>query len=150
LRDTLETPHDATAVGFCLTRKSSVSPIADVHNQTRFFNMARLILNCEGGGFMMSQFSCDIVMIGRSPSNQIVIDHPTVSAHHAVLLRTGASYSLKDLNSMKGTQINGDFVTDAKLKEGDTIQFGSVTAVFAEIYRKQRSTRAESGRSFLT
>ena len=89
-------------------------------------------------------------MIGRSPSNQIVIDHPTVSAHHAVLLRTGASYSLKDLNSMKGTQINGDFVTDAELKEGDTIRFGSVTAVFAEIYRKQRSTRAESGRSFLT
>ena len=79
--------------------------------------MARLILNCEGGGLMMSQFSCDIVMIGRSPSNQIVIDHPTVSAHHAVLLRTGASYSLKDLNSMKGTQINGDFVTDAELRE---------------------------------
>ena len=105
--------------------------------------MARLILNCEGVGLMMSQFSCDIVMIGRSPTNQIVIDHPTVSAHHAVLLRTGASYSLKDLNSTKGTQINGDFVTDAELKEGDTIRFGSVTAVFSEIYRKRRSSRAE-------
>ena len=92
---------------------------------------------------MMSQFSCDIVMIGRSPSNQIVIDHPTVSAHHAVLLRTGASYSLKDLNSTKGTQINGDFVADAELKEGDTIQFGSVTAVFAEIYHKRRLSGAE-------
>ena len=89
---------------------------------------------------MMSQFSRDIVMIGRSPSNQIVIDHPTVSAHHAVLLRTGASYSLKDLNSAKGTQINGDFVTDAELKEGDTIRFGSVTAVFAGVYRKRRSS----------
>jgi FHA domain-containing protein len=74
-------------------------------------NMARLILNCEGVGLMMSQFSRDIVMIGRSPSNQIVIDHPTVSSHQAVLLRTGAFYSLKDLNSTKGTQINGDFVT---------------------------------------
>ena len=105
--------------------------------------MARLILNCEGVDLMMSQFSCDIVMIGRSPSNQIVIDHPTVSAHHAVLLRTGASYSLKDLNSTKGTQINGDFVTDAELTDGDTIRFGSVTAVFAEIYRKRRSSRAE-------
>ena len=90
---------------------------------------------------MMCEFGRDIVMIGRSPSNQIVIDHPTVSAHHAVLLRTGASYSLKDLNSTKGTQINGDFVTDAQLKEGDTIRFGSVTAVFAEIYRKRRSSR---------
>jgi len=53
-----------------------------------------------------------------------------------VLLRTGASYSLKDLNSTKGTQINGDFVTDAELKDGDTIQFGSITAVFAGAYRK--------------
>ena len=44
---------------------------------------------------------------------------------------------------MKGTQINGDFVTDAELKEGDTIRFGSVTAVFAEIYHKRRLSGAE-------
>jgi pSer/pThr/pTyr-binding forkhead associated (FHA) protein len=68
----------------------------------------------------MRELGRDIVMIGRSPSNQIVIDHPTVSANHAVLLRTGASYSLKDLNSTKGTRINGDFVIDADLKDGDT------------------------------
>ena len=50
-------------------------------------NMARLILNCEGVGLVMRQLGRDIVMIGRAPSNQIVIDHPTVSAQHAVLLR---------------------------------------------------------------
>jgi pSer/pThr/pTyr-binding forkhead associated (FHA) protein len=104
--------------------------------------MARLILNCEGVGLVMRELGRDIVMIGRAPSNQIVIDHPTVSAHHAVLLRTGASYSLKDLNSTKGTQINGDFVSDAELKDGDTIRFGSVTAVFAGVYRQRRSSNA--------
>ena len=71
-------------------------------------------------------------MIGRAPSNQVVIEHPTVSAKHAVLLKTGASYSRKDLNSTNGTQINADFVTAAKLKDGDTIRFGSVVAVFAK------------------
>ena len=76
-------------------------------------NMARLILNCEGVGLVMRRLGRDIVMIGRSPSNQIVIDHPTVSAQHAVLLRTGDSYSLKDLNSTNRTQVNVDFVTDA-------------------------------------
>jgi pSer/pThr/pTyr-binding forkhead associated (FHA) protein len=75
--------------------------------------MARLILNCEGVGLVMRELGRDIVMIGRAPSNQIVIDHPSVSAHHAVLLRTGDSYSLKDLDSKNGTRINGDFVTDA-------------------------------------
>jgi pSer/pThr/pTyr-binding forkhead associated (FHA) protein len=83
----------------------------------------------------MRELGRDIVMIGRSRSNQIVLDHPTVSAHHAVLLRTGASYSLKDLDSTKGTQINGDFVADAELKDGDTIRFGSVMGVFAGAYR---------------
>ena len=94
--------------------------------------MARLILNYEGVGLVMRELARDIVMIGRAPSNQIVIDHPTVSDRHAVLLRTGDSYSLKDLNSTNGTQINGDFVTDAELKEGDAIRFGSVVGVLQE------------------
>jgi pSer/pThr/pTyr-binding forkhead associated (FHA) protein len=102
--------------------------------------MARLILDCEGVGLVMRELDRDIVMVGRAPLNQIVIDHPTVSAQHAVLLRTGASYSLKDLNSTNGTQINGDCVTDAELKDGDTIRFGSVTAVFAGAYRKPSSS----------
>ena len=71
----------------------------------------------------MRELGRDIVMVGRAPSNHIVINHPTVSAQHAALLRTGDSYSLKDLNSTNGTQINGDFVTDAELKDGDTIRF---------------------------
>jgi pSer/pThr/pTyr-binding forkhead associated (FHA) protein len=57
-----------------------------------------------------------------------------------VLLRTSDSYSLKDLNSTNGTQINGDFVTDAELKDGDTVRFGSVIAVFAGAYRKPCSS----------
>ena len=90
----------------------------------------------------MRQLGRDIVMIGRSPSNQIVIDHPTVSAQHAALLRTGDSYSLKDLSSTNGIQVNGDFVTEAELKDGDTIRFGSVMAVFAGAYRKPCSRHA--------
>jgi pSer/pThr/pTyr-binding forkhead associated (FHA) protein len=80
-------------------------------------------------------------MIGRAPSNHIVIDHPTVSAQHAVLLRVGDSYSLKDLNSTNGTQINGVAVTDEELKDGDTIQLGFVTAVFTGRCRKRGSSR---------
>jgi FHA domain len=102
--------------------------------------MARLILNCEGVGLVMRELGRDIVMIGRAPSNQIVIDHPTVSEQHAVLLKTGDSYSLKDLDSTNGTQINGYFVTDAELKDGDRIRFGSVIAVFAGAYRKPCSS----------
>jgi|SRR5215467_3281165 len=98
--------------------------------------MARLILNCEGVGLIMRELGDDFVTIGRAPTNQIVVDHPSVSTYHAVLMRTGVSYWLKDLNSTNGTVINGDCVADAQLKDGDTIQFGSVSAIFAGVYRK--------------
>jgi pSer/pThr/pTyr-binding forkhead associated (FHA) protein len=104
-------------------------------------NMDRLVLYCEGVGPVTHELVRDIVTIGRAPLNQIVIDHPTVSGQHAVLLRVGDSYSLKDLSSTNGTQINGVFVTDAELKDGDTIRFGSVVAVFAGGYRKPWSSR---------
>jgi predicted component of type VI protein secretion system len=70
--------------------------------------MDRLVLNCEGVGLGTHELARDIVMIGRAPLNHIVIDHPTVSAQHAVVLRVRDSYSPKDLNSTNWTQINGD------------------------------------------
>jgi pSer/pThr/pTyr-binding forkhead associated (FHA) protein len=74
----------------------------------------------------------DIVMIGRAPVNDIVIDNPVVSARHAMLLKVGDSYWLKDLNSTNGTHINGLLFTYGELKDGDTIRFASVVAIFAE------------------
>jgi pSer/pThr/pTyr-binding forkhead associated (FHA) protein len=103
--------------------------------------MARLVLNCEGVDPVTHELARDFVMIGRAPSNQIVIDHPTVSAEHAALLRVGDFYWLKDLNSTNGTQINGVLVTDGKLKDGDTIRLGSVIAVFAGCRRKRPTSK---------
>jgi predicted component of type VI protein secretion system len=93
--------------------------------------MARLVLDYGGVGPVPHELVNDIVMIGRGPSNHIVIDHPTVSAQHALLLRLAASYWLKDLDSTNGIQINGANVTETELNNGDRIRFGSVTAVYA-------------------
>jgi len=104
--------------------------------------MARLILNWEGVDLVTHELIDDTVMVGRAPSNNIIIEHLTVSAEHAVLLRVADSYFLKDLNSTNGTQLNGVLVTEADLKDGDTIRFGSVIAVFAGCSRKRSSTCA--------
>jgi FHA domain-containing protein len=84
----------------------------------------------------------DLIMIGRAPVNDIVIDNAFVSAQHAMLLKVGDSYWLKDLNSTNGTQINGLPFTYGELKDGDTIRFGSVIAIFAERCRKRWPTCA--------
>lgn len=93
--------------------------------------MISLVLNPEGADLLTHELRGDFVFIGRAPSNHIVVDHPAVSAQHALLLRVGASYRLKDLNSTNGTLINGVLVTDAEVKDGDKIRFGSVVAIFA-------------------
>jgi hypothetical protein len=61
--------------------------------------MARLILNRDGVDLGTHELVPDMVMIGRAPMNHIVIDDPTVSAHHARLLRAADSYWLADLHS---------------------------------------------------
>jgi pSer/pThr/pTyr-binding forkhead associated (FHA) protein len=85
--------------------------------------MVRLVLNCEGADLVTHELVRDIVLTGRAPLNQIVIDHPTVSGQHAIFLKVGDTYWLKDLNSTNGTQANDVFVADAELKDGDTIRF---------------------------
>ncbi len=92
--------------------------------------MARLILSRDGVDLGTHELVPDIVMIGCAPLNHIVIDDPTVSAHHARLLRAADSYWLADLHSTNGTQVNSVSITDAKLKDGDKIRFGSVVGVF--------------------
>ena len=94
--------------------------------------MARLVVNREEADLVTHELTRDIVTIGSAPLNHIVIDNPAVSAQHAILARVADSYRLKDLHSTNGTQVNGVSITDAELKDGDKIQFGSVVGIFCE------------------
>jgi pSer/pThr/pTyr-binding forkhead associated (FHA) protein len=103
--------------------------------------MIRLVLNYQGSDLPTHELVGDFVFISRALSNQIVIDHPAVSAQHALLLRVRDSYWLKDLNQRTGHRSMACFVTDAELNDGDKIRFGSVLAVFAGCCCKRTSKR---------
>ena len=103
--------------------------------------MIRLVLNYEGSDLLTHKLAGDFVFIGRVPSNHIVIDHPAVSAQHALILRVRDTYRLMDLSSTNGTQINGVLVTDTELKDGDKVQFGPVVAIFAGRCCERKSKR---------
>jgi pSer/pThr/pTyr-binding forkhead associated (FHA) protein len=98
--------------------------------------MARLILDCDGVDAITHELIGDVITIGRAPSNDVVIDDPTVSAQHASLIKLPSGYRLKDLGSTNGTQINGISITDAELKDGAEIRFGYVTGVFQDTTAK--------------
>src|SRR5438552_9225003 len=106
--------------------------------------MACLVLTCDGVDLVTHELVGHVITIGSAPLNHIVIDNPAVSAQHAILARVADSYRLKDLHSTNGTQVNGVSITDAELKDGDKIQFGSVVAVFCEMLPMPAQTERES------
>src|SRR5688500_4223200 len=65
------------------------------------------------------------LLIGRSPDAQMVIDDVQASPKHATLAIE--PMVLKDLNSAQGTFVNGERVSEIRLKEGDRIRVGTVS-----------------------
>jgi pSer/pThr/pTyr-binding forkhead associated (FHA) protein len=98
--------------------------------------MPHLVLDCDGVDVITHKVVGDVVAIGRAPSNDVVIDDPTVSAEHALLTKSPTGYRLKDLSSTNGTQINGISVTDAELEDGAEVRFGYVTGIFQDATEK--------------
>ena len=119
----------------------SALEIVERHGNLVIYPMATLMIH-NGTHAITHELVGDIVTIGRAPLNDIVIDNPVVSARHAILLKFGDSYWLKDLNSTNGIHINGSHFIDGELKDGDTIRFGSVIAAFAERRRRRWLTCA--------
>jgi ABC transport system ATP-binding/permease protein len=62
--------------------------------------------------------------IGRIPENTVVLNHPQVSAHHAVLEKVDGGYRILDSNSTNHVYVNGERVTQQVLRTGDEIRIG--------------------------
>ena len=64
------------------------------------------------------------VTSGRHPDSDIFLDDVTVSRRHAVFVREGAGYAVKDVGSLNGTYVNRSSVEAAVLRNGDEVQIG--------------------------
>ena len=62
--------------------------------------------------------------LGRAPDNDIVIDTPVVSRHHAVFERSAEGWTCTDLNSSNGTRLNGNRIQKIPLKDGMHLVLG--------------------------
>ena len=72
------------------------------------------------------------VTIGRAPDNDVVLNHPQVSAHHLRLTSEGGSYRLTDLNSSNHTYVNGILVSSIVLKPDDDIRVGPFRFIYTD------------------
>lgn len=62
--------------------------------------------------------------IGRAQDNDVVINHPMISAHHAVIINRAGSYVIEDLNSTNGVYINGRRVHRESFTSSDRVTLG--------------------------
>ncbi len=86
--------------------------------------MARLVLHLDGQVLAEYNMSKERYTIGRLPDNDIRIDNPAVSGHHALVINILNDSFLEDLNSTNGTYVNGKIIKKHALQHGDVITVG--------------------------
>jgi pSer/pThr/pTyr-binding forkhead associated (FHA) protein len=89
--------------------------------------MARLVLKFQSEVLGEIPIARLPLSIGRAPDNDVRIDEPSVSDHHARLSAEGEKLVIEDLGSMNGTSVNDQRVTRSTLRDGDNIQIGEHT-----------------------
>ncbi len=72
----------------------------------------------------------EIVTIGRSKENDLVLSSPRVSRRHAEIRQTGERFTIFDLQSSNGTFLNGELVESEQLFDGDLINIGGHLLLF--------------------
>ena len=87
----------------------------------------RAVLLWDGRDVSLDQ---GVTVIGRSGGCDIVVDDPNVSRRHAEIRRLGEGFSLVDLGSTNGTEVNGQRVGETSLMNGDVIGVGTTRLTF--------------------
>jgi pSer/pThr/pTyr-binding forkhead associated (FHA) protein len=64
------------------------------------------------------------VTIGRRDDNDVAVDDPAVSGHHAKIDSLGDRFVLIDLKSKNGTFVNEQLIDSHWLKDGDVVSIG--------------------------
>ena len=68
----------------------------------------------------------EVVTIGRSAANDVVVEHGSISSHHCEMKRVKGGFILQDLSSTNGIHLDEDEMEVIDLKDGLDIEVGDV------------------------
>jgi hypothetical protein len=103
--------------------------VDDVREAVAIQSTAELAI-WDGSEARVWPIGADLVTIGRALDNDLVIEHPSISRHHAELRLQAGRFYLVDLQSTNGLTVNGRRVVGTFLQDGDRLAFGSVPVQF--------------------
>jgi len=98
--------------------------------RTQVFGKPRAWLETADGGRL--ELKAGVVRIGRTPENDLVLNHPSVSSRHAELCEQQGEWILTDLGSTNGTSVDDREVERASLAAGARLRFGQVNVKFVQ------------------
>ncbi len=90
----------------------------------------RLVLRFDGQDVQEFVLDKEIINIGRTAKNDIVIDNLAVSSLHACVHNSNDDFILEDMGSTNGTFVNDNKVDRHTLKNSDIITVGKHQLVF--------------------
>jgi pSer/pThr/pTyr-binding forkhead associated (FHA) protein len=122
---------------------------SDSSDRTRAFEsltaVAELIFSPGSSNSEQYEILDQEISLGRAPNCHVVLEDEKSSRKHALILRQGQVYVLRDLGSANGTFLNGVRVSESSLSSGDQIKIGNTTFEF----RVRSKDYAEKERDFL-
>jgi len=92
--------------------------------------MVKVLLKFNAAVIKEYPFEKNELTVGRKEDNDIVIDNPAVSGHHARIVKQGGEFILEDLNSTNGTFLKDRKVIKASLHHKDEVGVAKHLLVF--------------------
>jgi len=84
----------------------------------------------DGSGQRFALRAGAVTRLGRALDNDIVINHSSVSRHHASIEAVNGAFELRDLQSQNGTYVSDERVTQRPIADGDVIRLGQAPFTF--------------------
>ncbi|MCK5798562.1 MAG: FHA domain-containing protein [Deltaproteobacteria bacterium] len=105
-------------------------PAADARSARDTANPARVV--CVSSNFAGREFTLDkpVMVIGRTEDNDIVVNHRSISRHHARVVEDNGRYTIVDMQSANGVRVNGEEYGKVELRKADYIDLGHVRLRF--------------------
>src|SRR5687767_8309394 len=115
----MSSPDDATAKPVPPSDETRHIPVVDADTEEMATDDVAAVENLPAGSAMLlvqrgpdagARFllDTDVVTVGRHPDSDIFLDDISVSRRHATFTRNESGYSIADLGSLNGSDVNRD------------------------------------------